>query len=67
MYIPSGPLSLIPQVFFSALKGIAYTLAAPFLLIAVLAALVVVLLDFTLFRIRETLHGNPHPKALWEF
>ena len=51
----------------SALKLFAYALAAPFLLVAVLAALTCVLLDFAWFRTHEMFHGAPEPKGLWEF
>jgi hypothetical protein len=67
MHILSGPSPLIPQVIFNTLKIFVYGLAAPFLLIAVLAAFTCVLLDFAWFRTHEMLRGNPQPKALWEF
>jgi len=51
----------------SALKLFAYALAAPFLLVAVLAALLCVVLDFAWFRTHDMLLGNPQPKGLWEF
>jgi hypothetical protein len=67
MHVLSGPTHLFPQFIFTTLKVFAYGLAAPFLLVAVLAALTCVLLDFTWFRTHEMLLGNPQPKGLWEF
>ena len=51
----------------SAFKLFAYALAAPFFLVAFLAALVCVLLDFAWFRTHDMFRGNPQPKGLWEF
>ena len=68
MYPHDGrPHRPLPASLLLTLKLIAYTLATPFLLIALLSSAVCVLLDFTCFRLRERLAGNPPPKRLWEF
>jgi hypothetical protein len=67
MQVLTGPPHLIPQFLVTAFKSVAYGLATPFLLVAVLAALPCVLIDFAWFRAHEVLVGNPLPKRLWEF
>jgi hypothetical protein len=67
MHVLSGPLHLFQKFASTALKLLAYGLATPILLVAVLVTLPYVLLDFTWFRTREMLLGNPQPKRLWEF
>ncbi len=67
MHVLNDPPPLTLQVIFKSLKIFAYALAAPFLLVAVLAALPCVLLDFAWFRTHEMFLGNPQPKGLWEF
>ena len=67
MHAFSGTPHLIPQFIFTTLKAFAYGLAAPFFLVAVLAALPCVVLDFAWFRTHQMLLGNPQPKAHWEF
>jgi cytochrome c biogenesis protein CcdA len=49
------------------LRWIGLGIAAPFLLVALLSALVTALLDFTWFRVHASFTGDPHPKGLWEF
>ena len=58
---------LTPQPLSAAIKMFAYFLAAPFFLVAVLAAFTCVLLDFAWFRTHALLEGHPQPKGLWEF
>jgi hypothetical protein len=67
MHRSNGPSDPIAQPIFTALKMFAYTLVAPFLLVAVLASLLCVVLDFAWFRTHEMFLGNPEPKGLWEF
>jgi hypothetical protein len=67
MHSLSATQDLVSQPIFSALKMFAYALAAPFLLVAVLAAFTCVLLDFAWFRSHVLFLGNPQPKGLWEF
>jgi hypothetical protein len=66
MHVLNGP-PLVLQTIVRTLRILAYGLAAPFLLIAFLAALSCVALDFAWFRTCEMLLGNPQPKGLWEF
>ncbi len=50
------------------LRALGLALAAPFLLVALLAALVAVLADFACFRLHALLtRDRLHPKGLWEF
>ena len=67
MYMFNGPFSLSLRSTFAPFKILAYILFAPFLLIAAMAALVCVLIDFTIFRTRDLVAGHPEPKGLWEF
>jgi hypothetical protein len=67
MHVLSNTQHLIPPVIFDTLKLLAYGFASPFVLVAVLATLPWVLLDFAWFRTHEMLHGSPAPKGLWEF
>jgi len=67
MHVLSSPLRLVPQSLVTTLKIIAYTLASPFLLVAVFSAFTCAVLDFAWFRIHHMLLGNPQPKRLWEF
>lgn len=67
MRVLTGPQHFIPQFIFTALKIFAYGLAGPFVLVAFLAALSCVVLDFAWFRTHKMLLGDPQPKRLWEF
>ncbi len=67
MHVLSGPPHLIPKFLFTTLKIFAYGLVAPFALVAVLAALSCVVLDFAWFRAHQMFLGSHHPKGLWEF
>ena len=67
MHVLSSSTPPFLQVLVTALKIFAYTLAAPFLLVAVLSAFACAMLDFAWFRTRHMLLGNPQPKRLWEF
>jgi len=67
MHVLTGPPHLVPQFVFTALKIFLFTLAAPFLLVAVVSAFACAVLDFTWFRTHQMLLGNPQPKRLWEF
>ncbi len=67
MHVLTGPPHVLLQAIFNTLKIVLYGLIAPFVLVAMLAALMCVLLDFIWFRIHEMLLGNPAPKGLWEF
>lgn len=67
MHTLSAPPNLIPRILFDSLKLFVCGLVAPFVLIAALAALSLVVLDFIWFRIHETMMGNPAPKGIWEF
>jgi hypothetical protein len=49
------------------LRTAAGALLAPILLVVLLILFLVILADFTRFRLRETRNGPPRPKALWEF
>jgi hypothetical protein len=49
------------------LRLIGLALAAPFFLVLFLGALVAVVVDFTIFRLRALITGEPHLKGLWEF
>jgi hypothetical protein len=53
--------------FQSALKIVATLLLTPLLLIIALAGFLIVLADFTWFRLKEIRYGHPEPKGLWEF
>ena len=64
---PQGPRRRHLPAHHRRLKIFAYALAAPFLLIAFLAAFVCVLLDFAWFRTHDLFLGHPQPKGLWEF
>jgi hypothetical protein len=66
MFVPLDPL-VRPHLLFVPLRWIGLGMAAPFLLVALLSALVTALLDFTWFRLHASLTGAPHPKGLWEF
>ena len=67
MRVLTGPPHLMAQSFFTVLKIFGYILAAPFLLVAILAAFAFTLVDFAWFRTHEMLLGDPQPKRLWEF
>ena len=67
MHVLSKTPHVVPPVILNALKVVAYGLASPFLLLAVLATQPWVLLDFAWFRAHAMLRGNPQPKGLWEF
>lgn len=67
MYVLSGPSNLILRAFAGAFKALGYAVAAPFMLIALLGALLVVMVDFAVFRLHDMLLGHPEPKGLWEF
>lgn len=67
MYVLSGPSKFILRAFAGAFKALGYTFAAPFMLIALLGALLVVTVDFAVFRVQDMLLGHPEPKGLWEF
>ena len=67
MYFLNGPASPILHAFAGAFKTLGYLFLAPLLLIALLGALFVVVLDFTIFRIHDLILGHPEPKGLWEF
>lgn len=60
----SNPILLC---FAGASKALAYTFISPLAIIIILGALVVVLIDFSIFRMREMIAGQPQPKGLWEF
>lgn len=49
------------------LRTLATVVAAPFLLAISLMVFLVVLADFSIFRLRALRSGNTHPKGLWEF
>jgi hypothetical protein len=66
MFVPLDP-PVHPHLLLALLRWIGLGIAAPFLLVALLAALVTVVLDFTWFRFHASLTGAPHPKGLWEF
>jgi hypothetical protein len=51
----------------ATVRMLATLLLVPFLLAVALLGFLVVLADFTWFRLRETRYGHPHPKGLWEF
>ena len=55
------------QVLVTTLKIFAYTFAAPFVVVAVLAGFTFAVLDFAWFRVHHLLLGNPQPKRLWAF
>jgi hypothetical protein len=64
MFFPAGQ----PHILLTILRSIGIAIAAPLLLVALLAALVAVLVDFACFRLHATLTGDHlHPKGLWEF
>jgi hypothetical protein len=67
MRVLSGPSNPFLSAFSGAFKALGYTVASPFLLIALLGALLVVAIDFAIFRTRDMLLGHPEPKGLWEF
>ncbi len=67
MHVLTGPPHLIPRLLFGTVKTFAFGLVAPFLLVAFLATLPCVVLDFAWFRAHQIFLGNPHPKGLWEF
>ena len=67
MYVPTGPSKSILRAFAGAFHALAYTAAVPFLLIAVVGALLVVMIDFAVFRVHDMFLGHPQPKGLWEF
>ena len=67
MHVLSSSPHPFLQVLVTALKIFAYTLAAPFLLVAFLSSFACALLDFAWFRIHQMLLGHPQPKRLWEF
>ena len=49
------------------LKILAALLLFPLLLIIASVGFLVVLADFSWFRLREIRYGHPQPKGLWEF
>jgi hypothetical protein len=49
------------------LRMLGTLLVSPLLLVIALVGFVVVLADFTWFRLREIRYGHPQPKGLWEF
>jgi hypothetical protein len=53
--------------FKTLLRILGTLLLAPLLLIVALVSFLVVLADFTWFRLRELRYGHPQPKGLWEF
>ena len=42
-------------------------LVSPLLLVVAVGGFLIVLADFTWFRLREIRYGHPQPKGLWEF
>jgi hypothetical protein len=60
----SNPILLC---FAGASQALAYTLVAPIAVITILGALMVVLIDFAIFRLHQIIVGQPEPKRLWEF
>jgi hypothetical protein len=65
MYLTgSNPVFL---AFAGAYKALAYTFLAPLALVTLLGALMVVMIDFANFRVRQLIAGQPEPKRLWEF
>jgi hypothetical protein len=63
MFTPTGH----PPILFTLLRAIGLAVAAPFLLVVLLAALVAVVVDFAFFRVHAAFIGDLHPKGLWEF
>ncbi len=74
----TGPLPEIPSLsgndlrttsrrLKTLLKALASILFAPLLLVVGLAVFLIVVADFSYFRLREIRYGHPQPKGLWEF
>lgn len=50
-----------------ALRTATGLLLSPMLVLAAVFGFLVVLADFSIFRLRTLRHGRPAPKGLWEF
>jgi hypothetical protein len=53
--------------FKTLLRILGTLLVSPLLLVVAVGGFLIVLADFTWFRLREIRYGHPQPKGLWEF
>lgn len=67
MLVPTGHAHRSANRLLTSLRAVGLFLAAPFLLVLVFGASISVLVDFTFFRLRSAITGEPHPKGVWEF
>jgi len=67
MHALNLPTHFTLHAFSGAFKALAYTVLTPFLLVAVLGALLFVMIDFLVVRVRNLILGQPETKGLWEF